>query len=491
MNEKELLKKVSDKEFPSRGSSLSADEVLGTSVSGRARVRPGGWKIGLALAAIAVAVGTAIFLSRSEVPKDTESIQNIQTESLAAPADTSSQTEESTSEPPDGYIPYYQSVLDRMREHPEYYLTSTDTVYRDYSRWTVNGVERIGGFVETSEASYELDRDDNGIFTGKYSELDPTPVIELVKLTDSLSGNWKTGYEEPEDLNSTLLTELSSDSFASVSAVYFIPKADTPERDRCSVYLTVRKQEQTDQQKSGLWVKLLFDKEDGTKPDVNCISFFVDAGKAKLSESGGAVKWELAGISYVNGVPHLPMNANTCRTDTVYAGSFSEVSTLNLTCTGARPEQKANIILNIDRENNKLIIDTDICDSRTAGTDITLNGKVFVPYISYFRGGQVKEYLMDGKRTELNDPIISTDVSGTPPEVTETFGKSSHNSHRYEMTFEGDMSRLDSLWLVSLYDTAVPYWEDGLPERYSGQLIIRFEDDPYKTPLIQEPKYLD
>ena len=88
MNERELLKKVSDKEFPSRGAALSAAEVLGTSVSGRARVRSSGLRIGLAVAAAAaVGVGLAVFLNRSRVPTDTKAAESLPAslpESIAA-----------------------------------------------------------------------------------------------------------------------------------------------------------------------------------------------------------------------------------------------------------------------------------------------------------------------------------------------------------------------------------------------------------------------
>ena len=71
MNEKELLKTVSDKEYGSRGSQLTAAEVLGTSVSSKARVKGGYWKIGIAaVGAAALAVGAVWVLNKRDVPKD-------------------------------------------------------------------------------------------------------------------------------------------------------------------------------------------------------------------------------------------------------------------------------------------------------------------------------------------------------------------------------------------------------------------------------------
>ena len=169
MNERELLKKVSDKEFPSRGAALSAAEVLGTSVSGRARVRSSGLRIGLAVAAAAaVGVGLAVFLNRSRVPADTKAAESLPAslpESIAAAEEPESvMQEEPESVMQDDVCtdekPLYMHILDDMRVHPDDFLTSAETIQRDADFvWTKNGEETKGLCKVTTQTGYTvLDR---------------------------------------------------------------------------------------------------------------------------------------------------------------------------------------------------------------------------------------------------------------------------------------------------------------------------------------------
>ncbi|MBR6872647.1 MAG: hypothetical protein IKN17_03960 [Ruminococcus sp.] len=112
MNEKELLKQVSDNEYRVRAPELSPDQVLGTSVSGRARVRGGYWRLGLVLTAAAIAVGAVFFMNRSKVEKDASSSDASSSEGALPIADNGGAQ---TGEP----IPVkadYQDILKRLAD---------------------------------------------------------------------------------------------------------------------------------------------------------------------------------------------------------------------------------------------------------------------------------------------------------------------------------------------------------------------------------------
>ena len=461
MNEKELLKKVSDKEFGSRGASLSAEEVLGTSVSGRARARTAGWRIGLVVAAAAaVAIGAAVFLNRSEVPKSSENIPQSQAESVT-PAESIAEGKQGSSEDK----AYYLHIIDMMREHPENYITYIHDALYEKSTWTKNGEEKQGVFRETTQRSYENIHDGT-------AEIDPTPVIEFVKLLDAQNGEWTAKHQDP--IVYDLVPEMQD------QGVYFETKPHGEIGDN-----DVRILFSVSEYSYDLYsITVRFTKLNGDPLDVNTLHFFAERNDPAF-DMGGSVK-NVGGIIWDRCTeetsvlpvltPFLPVSFRTDKIDTIYAGSISDINTLKLNYSGSRTEQKATVDITVDHENNKLIIDTDICDSTPLDAPITLKGIVLVPTV---HGCGITEYIRDGEKLDLNDPLIDITEPAVLPDVTESFGEASHNKHHYELTYDGDINELDAVSLANNYDTVVPYWDDGLPQRYGGGLIIRFENDPY------------
>ena len=479
MNEKELLKKVSDKEFSSRGSALSAAEVLGISVSTRAKVRTGYWKTGLAfIGAAAIAAGVAVILNRSEIPKDdiiqADSIVTSAAETTVptSKAETAAQSEAGgeTAQASSSDRAFYFDVIDRMRSHPEDFIVYVRDGLYERSSWTKNGEEKQGIYRETTQRSYDRMMNTDG--SSRNTELDPTPVIEFVKLLDSQNCTWRAYYQDPVILSDTV-PEMQD------LGVYFETQphgeiSDTDVRIRFSV---------DEYDSKLLTVSAMFMKQNGKPLDVNMIQFFVERNDPafQIPATGvcvGGINWmsleEDPGTLSVL-TPSLPSSFRTDNADTVYAGSIADINTLKLNYGGSRIEQRAEISLTVDHENNKLIIDTDICDSTPTDAPITLMGAVLVPMTA---GTGITEYIRDGEKLELTDPLICITDPYNPPDVTETFGEVSHNKHHYELTYDGDINKLDSVSLANFYDTVVPYEDDGLPECYGGGLIIRFEDDP-------------
>ena len=461
MNERELLKKVSDKEFPSRGAALSAAEVLGTSVSGRARVRSSGLRIGLAVAAAAaVGVGLAVFLNRSRVPTDTKAAESLPAslpESIAAAEEPESVMQEKPESVMQDDVctdekPLYMHILDNMRVHPDDYLTSAETIQRDADFvWTKNGEETKGLCKVTTQTGYTvLDSPDDE----KDYNVDPTAAIEFIKLIDSKFNSWQESSAAAEYCGSSVLFE---------SLI-----SDMPWR----VLVRTEKHTGRDQlgrEEKGVDVTVYFERTDNqTLVGPNRISFFMDSTEAKLTEENGSDRWEVAGITYIDGVPQLNSIGPTFTEDKIYAGKIDSFETLTLKCGGRGNYQNTEITLTSDPENGKLIIDTDI----TAPTENSkITGKVSVPsFMTYSdNGATLTSLLVDGKKTELGR---SSKNAG------DTLAAGEHVSHHYELTYIGDPYDVAGLEFVSLYETVLPYWDDGLPERSGSETVILFTDAP-------------
>ena len=443
MNEKELLRKVSDREFPSRGAELSAAEVLGASVSGKARVRGKGLRIGLAvLTAAAVGVGMA-------VSKETEAAES-QAESISAPkvseAASSEQTEVCISKP------LYLHILDDMREHPDNFLTSAETIQRDADFvWTKNGEETKGLCKVTTQTGYTvLDSPDDE----KDYNVDPSAAIEFIKLIDSKFNSWQESPAAAEYCGSSVLFE---------SLI-----SDMPWR----VLVRTEKHTGSDQlgrEEKGVDVTVYFERlDDQPLVGPSCISFFTDSAEAKLTEENGSDRWEIAGITYIDGVPQLNSIGPTFTADKIYAGKIDSFGTLTLKCGGRGNYQNTEITLTSDLENGKLIIDTDI----TAPTENSkITGIVSVPsFMTYSdNGATLTSLLVDGKKPGLGR---SSKNAG------DTLAAGEHVSHHYELTYIGDPYDVAGLEFVSLYETVLPYWDDGLPERSGSETVILFTDAP-------------
>ena len=470
MNEKELLKKVSDKEFGSRGASLSAEEVLGTSVSGRARARTAGWRIGLAVAAAAaVAIGAAVFLNRSEVPKSSENIPQSQAESVTAdesiaPAESIAEGKQGSSEDK----AYYLHIIDMMREHPENYITYIHDALYEKSTWTKNGEEKQGVFRETTQRSYENIHDGT-------AEIDPTPVIEFVKLLDAQNGEWTAKHQDL--IVYDLVPEMQD------QGVYFETKPHGEIGDN-----DVRILFSVSEYSYDLYsITVRFTKLNGDPLDVNTLHFFAERNDPAF-DMGGSVK-NVGGIIWDRCTeetsvlpvltPFLPVSFRTDKIDTIYAGSISDINTLSLHYGRSRTEQKAKIDIAVDHENNKLIIDTAVTDSTETDGEISLKGAVFVPQTEDPQVPEIVSYVRDGVELALDDPLIHDLSEYRLPDVTETFTEAAPVKHHYEITYAGDLSGLKMITIANVYDTVVPYWDDGLSKHYGGGIIIRFEDDPY------------
>ena len=457
MNERELLKKVSDKEFPSRGAALSAAEVLGTSVSGRARVRGSGLRIGLAVAAAAaVGVGLAVFLNRSRVPTDTKAAESLPAslpESIAAAEEPESVMQEDvcTDEKP-----LYMHILDDMRSLPGYFLTSTEIRQHDADfAWTKDGKEVKGLTIVTTETGYSFSDNSDG---EKDYYADPTAAIEFIKLIDAKNGSWQES------------TDLTVNDTAPDSLVLF-ESSDSPLSSDMPwlVMMQAEKHTGSDQlgrEEKGVDVTVYFKRTDD-QPLVgpNRISFFMDSAEAKLTEENGSDRWEIAGITYIDGVPQLNSIGEVFYTDNIYAGKLDSFGTLTVKCGGSGKKQHTEITLTSDPENGRLIVDTDI----TVPEENSKITKESVPVLMTYseEAGTLTGVITNGKETDL-------DRSGK--NKGDTLAAGEHVRHHYEFIIECDPYNVAGVEFESLYETVMPYWDDGLPEHFGSRTTIWFTD---------------
>ena len=463
MNERELLKKVSDKEFPSRGAALSAAEVLGTSVSGRARVRSSGLRIGLAVAAAAaVGVGLAVFLNRSRVPTDTKAAESLPAslpESIAAAEEPESvKQEEPESVMQDDVCtdekPLYMHILDDMRVHPDDFLTSTEIRQHDADfAWTKDGKEVKGLTIVTTETGYSFSDNSDG---EKVYDVDSTAAIEFIKLIDAKNGSWQES------------TDLTVNDTAPDSLVLF-ESSDSPLSSDMPwlVMMQAEKHTGSDQlgrEEKGVDVTVYFKRTDD-QPLVgpNRISFFMDSAEAKLTEENGSDRWEVAGITYIDGVPQLNSIGEIFYTDNIYAGKLDSFGTLTVKCGGSGKKQHTEITLTSDPENGRLIVDTDI----TAPTENCVISRGSGPAADFMTYSKDPGINMDEKRT---DPDRSGKNKG------DTLAAGEHVRHHYEFIYECDPNNVAGVKFESLYETVMPYWDDGLPEHFGSRTTIWFTD---------------
>ena len=352
----------------------------------------------------------------------------------------------------------YMHILDDMRVHPDDFLTSTEIRQHDADfAWTKDGEEVKGLTIVTTETGYSVsdNSDDEKVY-----DVDPTAAIEFIKLIDAKNGSW-------QEFNSWQESSAAAE-YCGSSVLFESLISDIPWR----VLVRAEKHTGRDQlgrEEKGVDVTVYFERtDDQTLVGPNRISFFMDSAEAKLTEENGSDRWEVAGITYIDGVPQLNSIGEIFYTDNIYAGKLDSFGTLTVKCGGSGKKQHTEITLTSDPENGRLIVDTDI----TAPTENSkITGRVSVPsFMTYSdNGATLTSILVDGKETGLGR---SSKNAG------DTLAAGEHVSHHYELTYIGDPYDVAGLEFESLYETVLPYWDDGLPEHFGSRTVILFTDAP-------------
>ncbi|MBR4555283.1 MAG: hypothetical protein IKO27_06785 [Ruminococcus sp.] len=500
MKEKKLLKQITDNEFKTVSPDLTAADILGASISPRAAVRQGFWKYALAGAlTAAIAAAAVFFINRSDIKKD-KSAEAIIPPAVSEPVATRSDSSEDTTQPsssvPDETVPSndirdYLNYLDQMRSNPVQFITRSEaTQISDQVTWTVDGgSENIGPYRQSIEKAYTVSYNEQGVRDG-YLNIDSTPVIELLRLVDLYRN----------DLNLEITEKTETSNIAPELTGYGIiiePAAVGRELTDRDIRVTYSLRNYDDE---NLYIaSLRFEKMNGSDKYNSVIWFYVERNSEAVKDidllfddsftlspdAPYPYGTDPSNSLMFNGsfAPRLPSAELRETTDHIITDkNLTEFNTMRINCTGSRPEQKAVIDLTVDHENNKLIIDTDICDSRSNGQPITLKGALLEPVLLAGDGTRVivTNYTADGLKR--NPESLEAFHPGLVPDTELTLEADSHIRHHYEITLSGSLSEVNALSLASAYETVVPYWDDSLPEHYGGGLMIRFSQKANSSP---------
>ena len=466
MNERELLKKVSDNEFASRGSELSAAEVLGTSVSSRARVRSGYWKLGLAaLGAAAVAVSAAALLSRKTVPAD-KTAASSPSSAAAEQDDTAAETIESSSsleEPAQtAESLIYDQILSKMRAGADKTLAYIENGWLEKSAWTKNGETKYGVFHEEHACNYVVVPDEDGSYFN-CQVTDPTPVIEFLDLMEENRDKWSVKTLSDSELRSMVNHDDHSPEMKAPSVVFEYCNEDDPQYDTLITY-------RLDLIKGNNWrAGVIFQPLNENKSAAECITFDF------VRESGREYLFDEAGN------PRLPGAEEVGRTDTLYAGPDAE--TISYTYTDPIGVT-TDINVNIGRSTKIITVETLTSYTAQKGELDSLCGIVMVPHTNGIFNDTddpvlVHDYKRDGVSAAIDDPI-RTPRPDTVPQITESYTPGEPVRHFYEIYIndgDGDLSELSALPIASNYDTVIDPEYDGLPRHISGGVVIKFAEN--------------